>query len=376
MEPRRPLLVSHTAAAGGSNQVLLALLRHRPEEMEPACVFLDDGPALDAARELGVPATVVVAGRAREAWRFPSVVRRLRGAMRSHRADLVFGHVTKAHLYASPAAALEALPYLWWHHELPGQKRALHALSARLPAGATITSSEYTARLHRRASGSTPVVCVHPGVEPDDYGAPHVHEASSEGLLGTVGRLQRWKRIELALAALPPVLEVQPGTRMRVIGDATPTLDAGYPNELSEWARRLGVAGDVEFVGHVDDVPAAMRELDVLVHTAEREPFGLVLVEAMLAGVPVVAPNDGGPPEIVRDGLDGLLVDVTDARALADAILGLLRDPARRRSLGAAGRARALERFSAARMAAEAWAVAADVAAGRRVHSRGAPDLG
>ena len=371
-QPRRPLLVSHTGAAGGSNQVLLALLRHRPEGMEPACVFLDDGPTPAAVRELGVPAAVVIAGRAREAWRFPGVVRRLRGAIRAHRADLVFGHVTKAHVYSSPAAALEGLPYLWWNHELPGQKRALHALSARLAAEAVITSSEFTARMYRDASPLTPVICVHPGVEADRFRETHVHATSTAAVAGTVGRLQRWKRIELGLAALPLVLEGQPAARLRVIGDASPTLDAGYPDELSATAARLGVAGAVDFTGHVDDVPAAMRALDVLVHTAEGEPFGLVLVEAMLSGVPVIAPHEGGPAEIVRDGVDGLLVDVTDPGVLADAILSLARDPARRRLLGAAGRTRALERFTAERMAAEAWAITRDVAAGRPVDA--APD--
>ena len=166
------------------------------------------------------------------------------------------------------------------------------------------------------------------------------------------------------------MLEGQPAARLRVIGDASPTLDAGYPDELSAAAARLGVAGAVDFTGHVDDVPAAMRALDVLVHTAEGEPFGLVLVEAMLSGVPVIAPHEGGPAEIVRDGVDGLLVDVTDPRVLADAILSLARDPARRRLLGAAGRTRALERFTAERMAAEAWAITRDVAAGRPVDGR------
>jgi glycosyltransferase involved in cell wall biosynthesis len=189
-------------------------------------------------------------------------------------------------------------------------------------------------------------------------------EHGDAAVLGTVGRLQRWKRVELAIEALPLVLAQKPDARLEVLGDAGPGIDAGYPDELRALASRLGLEGAVRFRGHVDDVRSELRSLDVLVHCAEGEPFGLVLVEAMLESVPVVAPDSGGPREIVRDGVDGLLVDVTDHAHLAQAVLTLLRDPEERRRMGEAGRARALEHFTAERMATEAWAVAQRVAAG------------
>jgi glycosyltransferase involved in cell wall biosynthesis len=86
-----------------------------------------------------------------------------------------------------------------------------------------------------------------------------------------------------------------------------------------------------------------------------------VLVEAMAGGVPVVASTHGGPAEIVRDGRDGLLVEVEDVEAVAGAVTGLLRDPARRNAYGAAGRERATTAFNADRAAVEAWSLAARV---------------
>jgi glycosyltransferase involved in cell wall biosynthesis len=345
--------------------VLLAMLRHRPPEMAPACVFLDAGPVEQRVRELGAPAAVVRAGRVREAWRAPWVIRRLRAAIRAHEADLVFAHVTKAHVFAAPAARLERRPYLWWHHELPGQKPVLHALSARLPAAAVIVSSDFTAELHRRASQRVPIVRIHPGVEPEEGDAVRA-ESGRDGpaAIGTVGRLQRWKRVELVLEAMPLVLESLPGTRLRIFGDAAPNFDVDYPDELRARAASLGVSDAVDFAGHVDDVRSALRSLDALVHTAEGEPFGLVLVEAMLESVPVIAPDSGGPREIVRDGVDGLLVDVTNRERLGEAILTLLRDPEQRRRMGESAHAHALEHFTAERMARDAWAVAQRVAAG------------
>lgn len=331
-------------------------------------MFLDDGPVLDAARRLGAPGAVVRAGRVREAWRAPRVVGRLRAAIRAHRADVVFAHVTKAQLFAAPAARLEGVPNLWWHHELPGQKPVMHALAGQLPSAAVVTSSFYTARLHERPWRRTPIVVVHPGVEAAHPARPRAHVAAGAVVLASVGRLQRWKRIELALEALPLVLTQAPSARLEVIGDASPVFDADYPDVLRERAAALGVEGAVAFRGHVDDVPGALAGADVLVHTAHGEPFGLVLVEAMQAGVPVVAPDQGGPPEIVREGVDGLLVDPTDRARLAAAIVALAADPARRARMGTAGRERAATTFTASRMAAEAWSLAGRVAAGEPVH--------
>jgi glycosyltransferase involved in cell wall biosynthesis len=364
----RVLHVSHSAMPGGSNEVLLSLIRHRPQDVTCACVFLQAGPVEAAAREAGAATAIVDAGRAREFWHAPRVVRQLRGAIRAHGAGLVFGHVSKAHLYASVAARLEGTPYVFRQPERRGQKVLMHELAGRLPAAAVVCSSNFTAAEQRARWPGAPVLRVHPGREVAELPPPRVHRAGAADavVLGVVGRLQRWKRVELVLRALPAVLAEVPHARLRVIGDAWPGLDEDYPGWLREEARRLGVERAVEFTGHVAGADAAMLELDALVHAAELEPFGLVLVEAMLRGVPVVAPAAGGPAEIVRDGVDGLLVDPERSADLAAAIVALAVDPQRRTAMGAEGRRRALERFSAERMARDLWAVGRAVATGAR----------
>jgi glycosyltransferase involved in cell wall biosynthesis len=347
--PLRPLLVSHTAAPGGSNVVLLAMLDRRPAGVEPACVFLAGGPTVDAVRERGVPVALLEAGRARHVWRAPRTVRGLHALMRRHRADVVFSHLAKGHLYAAPAARAAGVPALWWQHALPGQQQLLHRVAERMGAAAIVCSSDFTAELQRRRTPGTPVERIHPGTAPAPAASP------GDGTrVGTVARLQRWKRIERLLDAAPLVLDAVPAARFEVIGGGE---DAAYAAELA------GRGAPVTFTGHVDDPGDRMAALDVLVHTAELEPFGLVVAEAMARGVPVVAPDSGGPAEIVRDGLDGLLVDAADPRALAAAIVRLLRDPQLRRQMGANGRARVAERFSEERMAREAWRLAERVAA-------------
>jgi len=357
----RVVLVSHSGVPGGANNVVDWLLERRPPRTEAVWVFLE--PGAEAERS-PVPSIVVPAGRAREVWRAPGTIRALRRVIREARADVVFAHVTKAHVYAALAARLEAVPYLWWQHERIGQKPVLHSISGRLPARAVICSADHTAAEQRARFPRTPVVRIYPGVPAEQAGEPHEHSQTQDVVVGIVGRLQRWKRVELAIRALPVVRATVPGARLRVIGDAAPGLDDDYPAELRTAARALGVADAVEFAGHVDDAGAAIGELDVLVHCAELEPFGLAPVEAMLRGVPVIVPDEGGPRESVRDGVDGLRVDPTDTGALAAAIVSLAGDPGRRSVMGAAGREHALASFTADRMARQAWAVASAVAEG------------
>jgi len=269
----------------------------------------------------------------------------------------VVAHITKAHLYAGPAAALEGVPNLWLNNERRSQKPLLHEVCARLPAHAVVCPADWLVREYRDRWSRVPVHRIHPGVELDATPSVRDHTAGAQDavVVGVVGRLQRWKRVELAVQALPGILNHVPGARLRVIGGTSPGLDDDYPAEIEAEARRLGVAHALQMTGHVDDAAAAIRGLDVLVHPAHDEPFGLVLVEAMAAGVPVVAAREGGPLEIVRPGVDGLLIDVTDPAVMAGAVVGLVRDPALRSAMGAAGRARALDAFSSRRLAAEAW---------------------
>lgn len=356
---KRPLLVSHTGAPGGSNEVLLALLAQRPTHVTPACVFLAEGETAERARALGIETRVLPAGRAREVWRAPGVIRALRGIVRRHRADLVFAHSAKAQLYAAIAARSEHVPSLWWQHGLPGRQPALDAVAERLPTAGVICSSDFTASLQRERTPRVPVHRVHGGTRI----APDPGDRSlAEGRVGLVGRLQRWKRVELLLRAVPLVVAVEPSATFTIVGDGDPLIEPEYPDELRELAHRLGVENAVTFTGHVSRPGELIGGLDVLVHTADREPFGLVYLEAMARQVPVVAPLVGGSTEIVRHGVDGLLVDVSDADALAQALLALLSDPERRRCMGTAGRERVRELFTLERMTAEAWRVAAAAA--------------
>jgi glycosyltransferase involved in cell wall biosynthesis len=121
-----------------------------------------------------------------------------------------------------------------------------------------------------------------------------------------------------------------------------------YLAALHAHIRATGMAGRIAFPGHVADPAEIMAQVDVVVHPADRESFGRVVVEAMAAGLPVVGVRGGGVGEIVRDGRTGLLAQPDDPVELAAHIERLVRDPALRATFGAAGRRRAEESYSLA----------------------------
>jgi glycosyltransferase involved in cell wall biosynthesis len=119
-----------------------------------------------------------------------------------------------------------------------------------------------------------------------------------------------------------------------------------YIDELHALIAKAGAKARFGWPGYIADPRKVMSEIDILVHSADHESFGRVIVEGMAAGLPVVGVNGGGVAEIVVDGKTGLLVPPDDSRAMAKAIEELARDPARRAELGRAGRQRALDTYS------------------------------
>ena len=160
-----------------------------------------------------------------------------------------------------------------------------------------------------------------------------------------VGHLRARKGPQLLVEALPEILRRHPDARAVFVGP-----DYGLQDELLASAQRFGVGDAVDLVGTVDDadLPSYYAAADVFVFptTTTIECLGLSFVQAMFAGVPVVASRIAGAPEVIRDGVDGTLVEPGDAAELAQAVNELLAlSEAERRALGERGRERARELF-------------------------------
>ncbi|XYJ11335.1 glycosyltransferase [Telluria sp. B2] len=187
-----------------------------------------------------------------------------------------------------------------------------------------------------------------------------------------VGRLEHRKGIDVLLAAIPAVLARHPEVHFRIIGDDTlPSADGRtYKEHFLNNRASKAVADRIRFEGKVDQATLleAYRRCDLLVAPSRFESFGLIFVEAMRAGRPVIGCDAGGMPEVVSPE-NGILVPPGDQQALENALLKLVASPKLRSAMGTAGRRLYLERFTAQHMAH----VSADVyAAAKATHECGA----
>jgi glycosyltransferase involved in cell wall biosynthesis len=170
-----------------------------------------------------------------------------------------------------------------------------------------------------------------------------------------VGALIREKGVDVAIHALATVRRTLAGATLTIVGDG-PERD-----RLERLAAAMGVEHSVSFRGLRDDVPAILADHDIaVVPSTWHEAFGLVLLEAMSADCAVVASNIGGIPEIIRDGIDGVLVPPADVDALAAAIVQLWSSPAERAALVASARQRVASAFTLDRMIGRFWDIYRD----------------
>ncbi|HSO94139.1 MAG TPA: glycosyltransferase family 4 protein, partial [Candidatus Dormibacteraeota bacterium] len=207
-----------------------------------------------------------------------------------------------------------------------------------------IVVSEYLAELlTREGFYRTRITVVPPGRDLAPTGSPRSAADLRQGraiALLCVSNWMRNKAIEHLLAALSR-LPLETAT-LHLVGDDR--ADPAYARELRRLIARDGLRGRVIVHGSLDQETLAglYRGADAFVLPSLREAYGAVCAEAMTAGLPVIASRTDNLPYLVRDGVDGILVNPGDVAGLAGAVSALARDPAQRRRLGASGRERAL----------------------------------
>ena len=296
-------------------------------------------------------------GRAVSPWADARVTAATARLVRRVRPDLVHAHSSKAGAVARIARpAFRRVPLVYTPHgyafagyfERAAERRAYRAAERMLAPLATLTLCVCHAERELAESvGARRTRVVHNGVEAPEPESPAAAVAAlrEEGpVVGALTLLRPGKGIETLVDAVPRLLESVPGVRVAVAGEG-PERGA-----LEERARALGVDHALHLVGATDGAMPLLAGSDVFVSASWAESFPLNVLEAMAAGVPIVATDVGGTGEAIEDGSSGLLVPARDPGALADALAALLTDPARAAALGAEARERQRSRFGVDRM--------------------------
>ena len=168
-------------------------------------------------------------------------------------------------------------------------------------------------------------------------------------LIGIVGRLVPIKGHKYFLEAAKIILDTGYKIQDARYDDSELKFvivgDGDLRQELEDYSNKLGISGNVIFTGFRQDLPKIYADLDIVALTSINEALGLVLVEAMASGKPVVATNVGGVPSLVKHGVNGLLINPQDVQALSDAIIKLLNDSDLRQKMGREGRSSVFPRY-------------------------------
>jgi glycosyltransferase involved in cell wall biosynthesis len=209
--------------------------------------------------------------------------------------------------------------------------------------GADVVVAASQAVASRVVDGPARVIYAGTDLPLADSPAPRRH-STSEVILGTAGRLIPLKGIEYLLGAAAMLRAEFPQVRVEIAGSGPQRAD------LEQKSTRLGLTGQVEFLGWVDNLYSVLHGWDIFVMPSLEEGFPIAALEAMAAGLPVVASSVGGVLELVEDGKTGWLIPPGDAQALAARLRLLLRSPEERLTMGANARARVRDHFSIAQM--------------------------
>ncbi len=337
-------LVDHLIPWGGAERLAMTVaLRLDPARFDRVlCASRSADPTLVSQLEEGGVEILSLERRSRAAvWQWAPLLAELR----RRRVDVVHAHMFHSNVWGTVFGRLASVPVVIAHeHTWSFQGEPLRRLLDRrlVARGADVflAVSREDRRRMIEVEGIDPAAIriVLNGIPAPRRGSGDVRRElgipAEAPVIGTVSVLRKQKALDILLRAGATLLSEFPALRILVAGVG--------PEEgrLRSLAAELGLKGAVTMLGLRSDVPDVLAALDVFVSSSDFEGTPLALIEAMAAGRPIVATRVGGVPDLIDEGVHGLLVEPRDAEVLAQAVAELLRDPDRRAELGA----RALER--------------------------------
>ena len=352
---------------GGTPGHLLNVLGHIDRRLFAPALYCFDprrpDRALQPVRDLGVE---IIDGQLRGSLRgvsLAALVVRMAKELRRRSIRIVHSYLFDANLVGTLAARLARVPVVLVSKRsldryVEPHKRVAARLANRFATRVTVPAEAVRLHVHRVEGCPLDKIVVIPnGV---DLARVPLAPPSNGPVVGAVGRLDPRKGHADLLVAMSLVLDRIPGARLLLVGDGPAR------SSLERQAQALGIAPHVDMLGMVPEGARTLAQMSVFVLPSYVEGMSNALLEAMAAGLPVVATDVGGNAEVVVAGQTGLIVPPRDPGALAEAIRVLIEDPERARAMGAAGRARAMEQFTLQQMIARYQALYAGLLGERR----------
>lgn len=351
-------------ADGGIKNHLLALVGKSHGDRFHHLVACPPGSLADSLEGMGIEAfRVPLRGEVSPGWDL-AVIKMLVSLLKRTGADVLHAHSSKAGLVGRVAAGLAGVPAImltvhnsvfqkqrprWQEEFLALSERALSGFTGRIIVVSGALGREIT---DREKINPGKIVTIYNGVVPDQFncGPDRDYLPKTTGIppgkrvVGTVARLAPQKGVGDFIRAAARVAEKSSDAVFLAVGDGP------LRAELEQTARSLNLGGKFFFAGERGDIERIMPCLDVFVLASSTEGLPLTVLEALAARCPVAATRVGGIPEVITNGVHGLLVEPGDIHGLAGAILSLLGDREKSRAMGETGRELVLRKFTVEEM--------------------------
>jgi len=357
---KKVLMIDHAPIFGGAEAFLLDLVSAIDrQQFSPIIVTAPDTVVLHKFKATGLPVFTTPFPRLNRSpllfWHLLTSGLKLARLAQDAQADVMHTFTARTHLVGAIASKISGIPLLWriGDDTLPPWLMYLFGRLPRRIVGVSQWITTCYPKLHFH------------GLVPDGARPPSPitrNEARAEFgfmpddlVVAHVGRLVRWKGQLPLIKALAKVKPIIPQVKGLIIGEwnADDTglgpLSGGeaYYNELQSTVKELGLQNHITFAGFVRDPGLGYAAADVFTHTSTLpEPFGRVVIEAMIAGCAVIGAKAGAQPEIIIQGQTGLLSPPDDHVALAQALIALLSSPEKRTALALAGQKRAESEYT------------------------------
>ncbi len=339
----KPLRIVHSEAAtsfGGQEQYIyqmMTAMRERGHHLEAICQphavlaqrLRDDGFTVHALLMDG-PAN------------FMKGVVRLRKVLREGRFDVLNTHSRRDTILAGTAGRLAGTPLIVRTRHLAKRVGSLLSYTV-IPHRVTTASNFVRNHLVERGVPSSHVATVYPVVNLQPWDQPstlrdELKLAQNDIVVGCVAVMRAKKGHRALVDAMEPLIRSRPNLHLVFVGGGSPVFE-----EVQAHVAEKGLGKRIHLLGRRNDVPNLLAGFDLFALATEQEASGTVFVEAAAAGLPVVGTDVDGVPEMMENGVTGLLVPLHDQKALTEALRTLVDDPGLRRRMGAAGKRRVLE---------------------------------
>ena len=312
-----------------------------------SAIFLNEGRLAEEARQCGVKVCVVPESE----HNFFQVLSKAARFLDSKNVHILHSHRYKESLLSALLAHRCGVPFhvcgrggapepfTGWRRYKQGLLQVLDRLVARYFTDRVVSVSEELRRQLTRYLPASKVVTIYSGIDGEKVFSPFsVSEAKQRlgvpagyWVIGTAGRLDPIKRLDIFLGAAQQIATSRPNARFVIGGEGK------EESSLRALARRLGVEDRVLFLGHRSDVYDVLRAMDIFVLCSDHEGLPNAMLESLYLGVPVVVRPVGGIAEVIQDGVNGICVESSEPSALAAACMELLHDDTRRILLARAG---------------------------------------